>query len=182
MSDAASMDIDSAPDGLFGADAVKELEPAVYEVGYHLLPTLSGDEAGAAAKDLGKFLAKEGAKTVGEKEPELIDLAYAIEKRLGGKRTEFKTAYFGWVAFRVSPAALVTIKKFMDTNPSVLRSLIIATSEEEVTAFLEGAVIMPTAIASTEAIAAPKRAEESSAVVTDEALSKALEGIESEDK
>ena len=181
MADKALDEVQVAPEGLFSAEGVTDKDPQTYEVGYHLLPTLSEDEAQAATKDLMNFLKKEGATAVGDKAPVKIDLAYAIEKRIAGKLTDFSTAYFGWVAFEVPPKNIETVKKFMDTNPSVLRYLMISTTKAEVTAVLEGAVIMPTAQASTEAIAAPKRATEDGAVVSDEALSKALDTMADED-
>ncbi len=168
--------------GLFEADAVKTRDPAVYEVGYHLVSTLSEAEVATAAKDLMNFLTKEGAEFVGEKEPQKIDLAYTIQKRIGGRLTNFSSAYFGWVAFEVQPASLEMLKKFMDTNPAVLRYLLVSTTKDEVRAVMEGTVIMPTAVASTDAIAAPKRVSEEGAAVSDEALTQALDTMAAEDE
>lgn len=167
--------------GLFEADTLKEQEAGVYEVGYHILPTLSDDEAAAAVKDLHAFLEKQGASFVGEKAPVKIDLAYTIEKRIGGRLTGFDNAYFGWMAFEIQPATLGQVKNFLDTNDSILRYLLITTSKEEVTAVMEGAVIMPTAPTPTGQIAAPKRVSEEGAAVSDEALSEALETMAKED-
>lgn len=164
--------------GLFEADAVKDTTPQVYEVGYHLLPHLSEGDVTAAVKDLGSFLKTQGAVFVGEKAPEKIDLAYAIERRVDGKYQAVRSAYFGWIAFELSPSAIGDVKKFMDMNPSVLRYLITTTSADEVKAVMEGKVLMPKAQSSTEAISAPKRAEEQSAEVTEADLDKALESID----
>ncbi|MEK7063208.1 MAG: 30S ribosomal protein S6 [Patescibacteria group bacterium] len=181
MSDETMQDGEAVEMGLFEADTDKGTDPQVYEIGYHLLPTLSGDEAQAATKDLMNFLKKQGAEAVGDKAPEQVDLAYAIQKRIAGKLTKFRSAHFGWVAFEVLPSTLTTIKSFMDTNPSVLRFLIVSTTAEEVKAFLEGAVIMPRAPEPTGTIGPSKRASEEGAVVTEEGLSKALETLEKED-
>lgn len=163
--------------GLFEADADKGQEPRVYEIGYHFLPTLSEEEVQTAVKDLMNFLQKEGANFVGEKLPQKIDLAYEIEKRINGTLTDFSSAYFGWVAFEIAPEKASLIKQFMDTNQSVLRYLIVSTSKDEVAAVMEGKVLIPTAQASTEAIAAPKRAEEQSGPVSEAKLDEALESM-----
>lgn len=164
--------------GLFEADEVKDREPVVYEVGYHLLPQLSEDEVSAWVKDAANFLKKLGATMVGEKLPEKIDLAYAIERRVEGKYQSVRSAHFGWVAFSLPPASIADVKKFMDMHQSVLRYLIVTTSEEEVRAVMEGKVLVPKAAASTDAIAAPKRAEEEGGEVSQVDLDKALESID----
>lgn len=181
MANAAETDV-AAEAGLFEADEIKDQGPQVYEIGYHFLPTLSEQEVEAAVKDLMNFLTTQGANFVGEKLPVKTDLAYAIEKRINGTLTDFSAAYFGWVAFEVEPRTTETIKKFMDTNPSVLRYLILTTSKDEVTAVMEGKVLIPTAAASTEAIAAPKRAVEESGTVSDAKLDEAIEAMTEEDK
>ena len=176
-------DNDLAPDlGLFETDTDKGTDPRVYEIGYHLLPTLSADEAAAATKDLMNFLKKQGADFVGDKEVEQVDLAYTVQKRIAGKLTNFNTAYFGWVAFEIAPSTAATIKTFMDTNASVLRYIVLTTTKDEVKAVIEGAVIMPRAPESTGTIGPSKRsAEEGGAPVSDEALSAALDTFAKED-
>lgn len=164
--------------GLFEADAVKDQEATVYEVGYHLLPSLSDDEVQAWVKDLTAFLKKQGADFVGEKMPEKIDLAYAIERRVEGRFQAVRSAYFGWVAFSLEPRSIAQVKKFMDMHQSVLRYLIVTTSVDEVKAVMEGKVLVPKAASSTDAIAAPKRAEEQSAEVSEVDLDKALDSID----
>ncbi len=171
----------TAETGLFEADEVKPGEPQVYEIGYHFLPTLSDEAVQTAVKDLTNFLQGQGAQFVGEKLPQKIDLAYPIEKRVSGQRTPFSSAYFGWVAFEIEPRATHTVKQFMDTNQNILRYLLVSTTKDEVTAVMEGKVLIPTAVASTEAIAAPKRAEEQAGPVSEEALSKALESLDDEE-
>jgi ribosomal protein S6 len=166
--------------GLFEADAVKDKAPQVYEIGYHLLPTLSEAEVTSTVKDLMAFLTKEGASFIGDKAPEKIDLAYAIERRVEGKFQAVRSAFFGWVAFEVSPNAAQNVKKFMDTNPAVLRYIFIVTTKDEVKAVMEGKVLVPKAAASTDAIAAPKRAEEEGGEVSQVDLDKALDTMTEE--
>lgn len=166
---------------LFAAEEGAKDGTEVYEVGYHLLPTLSEAEVTAATKDIASFLTKEGAVFVGDHAPERIDLAYDISKRINGRITPFKEAYFGWMAFELARANAVKVKAFLDAHAHILRYLFVATSKDEVKAVMEGAVLIPTASASTEAIAAPKRTEEQGAAVSDEALSQALDTMAEED-
>jgi ribosomal protein S6 len=166
--------------GLFEADAVKDKTPQVYEIGYHLLPTLSEAEVTSTVKDLMAFLTKEGASFIGDKAPEKTDLAYAIDRRVEGKFQAVRSTFFGWVAFEVSPNAAQNIKKFMDTNPVVLRYIFLVTTKDEVNAVMEGKVLVPKAAASTEVIAAPKRAEEEGGEVSQVDLDKALDTMTEE--
>jgi ribosomal protein S6 len=172
----------ATPTGLFEADEVKDQEAAPYEIGYHLLPTLSEDESVKATQDIAEFLKKNGGEVFADHAAEKIELAYAIQKRVGGKPTNFNEAYFGWVAFDAVPSAVAAIKTYLDTNPLILRYLLVSTTKEEVKAVMEGAVIMPTAHASTEAIAAPKRDVEAGAIVSEEALTEALDTMAKEDE
>ena len=164
--------------GLFEADAVKDQLPAVYEVGYHLLPQLSEGEVTAWTTEFSKLLSSLGATLVGEKAPEKIDLAYSIYRRVEGKYQGVNTAYFGWVAFELDPARITDVKKFMDAHRSVLRHIIVTTSRDEVKAVMEGKMLIPKAQSSTEAIAAPKRVEEQAGAVTDADIDKAIASID----
>jgi ribosomal protein S6 len=166
--------------GLFEAGDA-DAKHRVYEIGYHVLPTLSEDEVGGQVKALTDLLNSKDAQLVGEKMPEKIDLAYPIEKRVGGRLTKFSSASFGWVAFEIDAKELAAIKAYLDSNDSLLRYILIQTTKEEVVAFMEGAVVMPSAPTPTGTIQAPKRAEELGAEVSEEALSQALESLEKED-
>ncbi|MEK7530752.1 MAG: 30S ribosomal protein S6 [Patescibacteria group bacterium] len=154
----------------------------IYEVGYHLLSSLSDAEVIEAVKDLTSLLKGKGATFIGEKLPERIDLAYTIEKKIDGRLLSFNQAYFGWVAFEINSSELGSIKTYLDTTTHFLRYLLISTNKAEVTASMEGMKIrVATAQASTAAIAAPKRAEEESGEVSTVALDAALKDMESED-
>lgn len=166
--------------GLFEADATKDTS-GVYEIGFHLLPTLSETEVTAAVKALAGVITKNGGEFVGDKAPEKMDLAYSIQKRIGGKLTSFNSAYFGWMAFEIGSSTLVAIKAFLDTNDSILRYILVSTSKDEVSAVMQGTVIMPTAPASTGTIGPSKRTAEDGAVVSEEALTQALDTMTAED-
>ena len=154
----------------------------IYEIGYHLLSSLSEAEVTAAVKDLTALLKGKGATFIGEKVPERIDLAYTIEKKIDGRLMSYGQAYFGWVAFEINSSELVGIKTYLDTTTHFFCYLLITTTKAEVTASMEGMKIrVAPAQASTVAIAAPKRAEEEGGEVSAVALDAALKDMESED-
>lgn len=149
---------------------------STYEVGYHLLSTLSEEEVPQVVTKLMDALKAEGAAFVGERFPSLIELAYPIAKRVASKKTNYDTAYFGWVAFDVSRDAILRIKTLLDANPNVLRYLIVTTSKEAVLAAMSGAASAPTG-----SIEKPKRSAEEGGEVSEAALDQAIETMVTED-
>ena len=111
-------------------------EAAIYEVGYHILSTVSEDSLENEAKTITDALTKLGAEVVGERSPASVDLAYPINKKIDGKREEFDSAYFGWVAFSLGSSDIEKVKEALDTNANVLRFLITKTSRDQVAAIL----------------------------------------------
>ncbi len=148
----------------------------VYEIGYHLLPTLSEEEVTARVADIMDLLKKENAAFVGDRFPAKISLAYAIAKRVNGKLTNFDSAYFGWVAFEVPREAAARLKIALDADPSILRSLIVVTDRDAVAAAMSGAVAGPSG-----SIDKPKREAEVGGEMSEVALDQALETIVTED-
>ncbi|MFQ5541109.1 MAG: 30S ribosomal protein S6 [Candidatus Paceibacteria bacterium] len=107
-------------------------ESRVYELGYHLLPTLDESAVGAVAEKIAGVLKDAGAEAVGERAPNRIDLAYAIEYEVEGKRRSFNSAYFGWIAFEATASALSGIEAALKTDGSILRFLLIKTTRDAV--------------------------------------------------
>jgi len=157
-------------------DDIDETRTNVYEVGYHLLPTLSEEAVTPAVQELMSLIKAENGTFVGDRFPSKIPLAYAIAKRVNGKLTNFDSAYFGWVAFEAPREAIARLKVALDANPSILRSLIVVTDREAVAAALSGAVAGPTGV-----IEKPKREAEAGGEMSEVALDQALETIATED-
>ncbi len=154
----------------------EEAVSSVYEIGYHLLPTLSEEEVPQIVSKLMDALKAEGAVFVGERFPSQIELAYPIAKRTNSKKTNYDSAYFGWVAFEVAREAVLRIKPLLDSNPNILRYLIVVTDRNAVLAAMSGAVSAPTG-----SIEKPKRAAEEGGEVSEAALDQALETMATED-
>ena len=155
-----------------GDDAVSN----VYEIGYHLLPTLSEDEVPTVVSKLMEALKAEGAEFIGERFPTKMQLAYAIAKRVASKKTNYDSAYFGWVALEVTREAITRIKPMLDANQNILRYLIVVTDREAIAAAMSGAVATPTGN-----IEKPKREVEAGGKMSEAALDAALETMATED-
>lgn len=157
---------------------VNDVRTNVYEVGYHLLPTLSEEEVTSAVSGIMEAIKKEGGEFVGDRFPSSIDLAYTISKRVSGKLTNFDRAYFGWVAFEAPRKGIAKLKVMLDDHPSVLRSLIVITDKDAVASALSA---VETPIGPTGSIDKPKREADGEGEVSEVALDEALEEIETED-
>jgi ribosomal protein S6 len=162
--------------GLVELDGEDAPETDVYEVGYHLLPTIAEADLAKSVSVLTDALKAEGAEFVGDRFPSKMQLAYPIGKRINEKRNLFDSAYFGWVAFSAPKESVAKVKGFLDGNSSVLRYLIVKTSRDAVAAAMTGAVATPAGN-----IEKPKRDAETGGELSEEALEEALQTIVKED-
>ena len=109
---------------------------AVYELAYHILPTVAEGEVDAVIGDIKSLLTNHGAVITDEESAARFELAYEIEKYLEGKYRRFASAYFGWIRFTVAPAQLTAIDEELRGNKKILRHLTIRlTSVEEANPF-----------------------------------------------
>jgi ribosomal protein S6 len=163
--------------GSVDTDGDEESRTSVYEVGYHLLPTISEEALPGVVTAMMDLLKGESANFVGERFPSKIQLAYPIAKRIQEKRTNYDSAYFGWVAFEGPKGTVARIKTALDANANVLRYLIVTTSREAVAAAMSGM----TAPTPTGTIEKPKREGEAGGELSEADLDTALESIATED-
>ncbi len=104
-------------------------EPRLYELGYHLLPTLSEGTVPEEAGRLKDAIEKLKGVVAGDRMPQPISLAYAIPKKISERRTYFETAFFGSIRFTMAPDSLVELKKELRNNKSILRFIVVKTTE-----------------------------------------------------
>jgi ribosomal protein S6 len=110
---------------------ISESRP-VYEVGFHVVPTV-GDEGIAGVVDsLKKALG--AAEIISEKLPEKMRLAYTVERAETGKREKFDDAYFGFMKFATDREAIPAFETAIRANKNVLRYLLIETVREDIAA------------------------------------------------
>ena len=146
------------------AEKQKDLDSdvALYDLGYHLIDTLSEDEVPSHAKRIQAFVEKEGGRMVNEKTPVRISLAYTISRMTKGKREDYSGAYFGTLVFECERSSLSKIEKALAADPHVLRHLLIETDAMRV----------------EEALAAERALEkEEVPAVSDEELDKSIEAL-----
>src|SRR5258707_1167732 len=80
----------------------------VYEVGLHVLPTLSeADRAGGVDKIRALF---GDAEIIKEKSPHKLTLAYTVERATSGKRKKYNEAYFGWINFATDKGTIPPVQ------------------------------------------------------------------------
>ena len=108
----------------------EEMDVKVYELGYHLLPTLPEGDISHEVSSLKTLIEKSGGIIISEEAPKLIDLSYTMTKAISGKIVKFNSAYFGWTKFEMVPAKAVELKKEVETRPPMLRLLLISTVRE----------------------------------------------------
>lgn len=120
---------------LVAADADSS-EPQVYELGYHIVPTVPDNELEQEVNAITETLKSVQADFVGERFPAQVHLAYPIDTQTEGKREAFTTAYFGWIAFEINAADVSTVHDALAARERVLRFIIAKTSRDQVAAVM----------------------------------------------
>ncbi len=109
----------------------------VYELGYHLLPTIAEADVPAKVEEIKKFLESFGAEFISEEEPKLINLAYTMIVPRGGHNDKYDTAYFGWIKFEVEKSKVPEIQKELKLNQDILRFILFKTVKEDTRANID---------------------------------------------
>ena len=105
-------------------------EGQVYEIGFHILPTVPEENIQGIVSKLKDFITKNGGEVLAEDYPKMRVLAYEIRKRIETKYLNFNKAHFGWVKFEMLPTSIVQIKEEAKNNPDILRFIIVKTVKE----------------------------------------------------
>ncbi len=105
-------------------------EVAVYELGYHILSSITDENLPAEVGKIKAIVEKKGGIFISEEFPVTTRLTYTMERNFGGKKEKYDTAYFGWVKFEVLSSEINDIKNELDANENLLRLLIINTVRE----------------------------------------------------
>lgn len=105
-------------------------EPRVYEVGYHVMPTVSEGDLSNERDALVALITKFKGLVISESQPQLIDLEYDMTKTINNKNKHFSQAYFGWIKFDVSPSAIEALTAEVDAMESLIRFIMIKTVRE----------------------------------------------------
>lgn len=103
-------------------------EPRVYELGFHVDPELSVEEAKKAYQDVRELVE---AGIVAEGEPVKIPLAYTIYRQDTGGRRDFDSSYFCWIAYEVDGAGHEKVIAAAKADRRIFRFLDIRTTKDE---------------------------------------------------
>lgn len=107
-----------------------EMEVLVYEVGYHLTPTIDESEILTHTAKIRALIEENSGSVISEEMPKLITLAYEIYKSVNTKKQKFNKAFFGWIKFEMAPMRVLNLKKEIENLPEILRLLVIKTVKE----------------------------------------------------
>ena len=108
-----------------------ERELASYELAFHVLPTVAEGEVATVFQRLRDSITNSGGEITTDEAPVRFDLAYEIVKYLEGRNRKFDSAYFGWIRFKVEPAAIEAIKDEVEGVKELLRHLLIKLTKSE---------------------------------------------------
>jgi ribosomal protein S6 len=103
----------------------------LYELGFHILPTVTEDKVTDVYNDVTGIINKYGGSIVKTGEPKAIKLAYTITKKVKGQNERFNSAYFAWIKFDSNSEEIEKIKAEIDSNEDLLRYLIIKTVDDD---------------------------------------------------
>lgn len=103
----------------------------VYELGIHLLPTLSEADVQVEFSKIKAQIEKLNGEFISESLPRLFTLAYEIPKTIKAVKRWYETAYFGWVKFELEAKDLAAFEKFVKELEHTLRYLLIKTVRED---------------------------------------------------
>jgi hypothetical protein len=86
----------SHPELVEGSSQAAPKDPRpVYEVGFHVLPTVEEGNVGGILEAIRTELGIGNAEIIAEQFPKKMALAYTIERAVSSKREKYTNAYFG---------------------------------------------------------------------------------------
>lgn len=148
----------------------------VYEVGYHIVPTVNEDKIDGVVGEIRSAIEKVGGSFITEGAPSLLKLAYSITTREAGRYVDHDRGYFGWIKFETAASSVSMLDEDLKNNDNILRFIIFRTAREETRARMK----IPTLreVRRTDVIkSTPRRPEEKAEAVSEEDLDKAIQDL-----
>jgi ribosomal protein S6 len=103
----------------------------IYELGIHLLPTLSEADVQIEFSKIKSTIEKLQGEIISESAPKIFTLAYEIPKTIKAQKRWYETAYFGWVKFELEAKELAVFEKFVKELEHTLRYILVKTVRED---------------------------------------------------
>ena len=107
------------------------IEPQLYEVGYHLVPTIAEEAVAEEASKIKESIVATGGIMASEEIPKKMSLAYKVSHITENRRVFFDSAYFGWMKFHMPARELESLEQVLKENTSVLRYITLKASAEK---------------------------------------------------
>ena len=155
------------------AATVKNTTP-VYEIGFHIVPTVGEEGVPAVVDSVRKALGS--AEIISEGFPKKITLAYQVERATQGKREKYTESYFGHIKFAMQREAINPFTDAMRAMVPVLRFLIIETVREDIAQAPRRAVFTSDRLEG-KTIEKPAAVAEKSSEVSEAELDKSIEAL-----
>lgn len=114
-----------------GAEDAREACVLVYEVGYHLIPTLEDIAIEAAGSRIRSIIEKAGGTFIAEGTTQRISLAQPMAVWNNGRWIKYSQSHFGWIKYELMPSSLALLEEHLKKDAEVLRSIIFKTVRED---------------------------------------------------
>ena len=150
-------------------------ERPVYEVGFHVVPTVPEAELGTVLEKIRAALAKGDAELIKEEFPTKKTLAYVVERSVTGKREKYAESYFGFIKFALDKNAIGDFTAALRSMSEVLRFLIIQTVREEAVA--PRRAVFSSDRLEGETIKKPTAAPEVAGEISEDELNKSIDAL-----
>jgi small subunit ribosomal protein S6 len=106
------------------------LEMQVYEIGYHLLPTVSEADVSLEVNKIKDLITAFSGNFISEGFPLMRQLAYGMIKKSESRNIIFSKAYFGWIKFEMEKERVSEFNKKIKSLDNILRFIIVKTVRE----------------------------------------------------
>ncbi len=146
----------------------------VYEIGFHVVPTVGDDGVSKAVEAIRAALGE--AEIISEGFPQKMALAYRVERATQGKREKFTESYFGFIKFAMEREQMNAFQDAVRAMPSILRFLVIETVREDIAAAKPRAVFTSDRLEG-KTLEKPVAAPEKTGEVSEADLDKSLEAL-----
>lgn len=111
-------------------ETAKTDKATVYEVGFHIVPTVSPENLPKEVDAIKAILGAQKATIISEEFPKLRSLAYQMVKVVGPVRHKIDSAYFGWIKFEGPKEVVDELNKALKASDKIVRFLIVKTVRE----------------------------------------------------
>lgn len=158
-------------------------DTTVYELGYHILPTVVAEELENEVNKIRSAIEKRGGSFIAEGSPESMTLAFPMAVNNGGKITKYDRAYFGWLKFELDPAQAQELHhEDLAHNAHILRFNLFTTTREETRAQLQTAQHGLLREVENTGVIERKQEKEEGGEVSEEALEKSIDDLVNEEE